>query len=330
MATYKISKKNNAENLLEKEEKRRDLGFGTKITGASNRLVNVDGSFNVKRDNVPFWSWLNPFHRLTIMSWPKFIMIVFLFFFFTNCLFSSIYLLIGTEHLAGMLRQNKTDDFWEAFFFSAQTLTTVGYGRISPIGHLTSAVASIEALVGLLSFALATGLVYGRFSRPKPHILFSNKALIAPYLDANAFMFRIINLQANELIDMKAEVSISIVEDQKDGTRLRRYYAMHLERSQVVFFPLSWTIVHAITDSSPLFNQTPEKLAEGEAEVLISIKGIEETFLQTVSVRKSYRFSDMVWGAKFVPMFDSSKIEGKVHLDVNDVHEFEIKELNLV
>jgi inward rectifier potassium channel len=305
-----------------------DLGFGTKITGNESRLMNEDGSFNVTRTNAPFWVWLNPFHRLTTISWSSFFTIVFFAFFITNCFFSIIYILVGTEHLAGMIGNSKIEHFWEAFYFSAQTLTTVGYGRISPVGQLTSAIAAFEALIGLLAFALATGLVYGRFSRPQPKILFSKFSLIAPFLDHNAWMFRIVNLQKNELLDVKVEVSLSRVETNNFGTKIRKYYFLELERKVVNFFPLSWTLVHPITEKSPLYNQTEQDLAESDSEFFIYINATEETFLQTVSVRSSYNYKQIKWGAKFKPMFDGTKIDGKVKIDVNDVHNFENANLN--
>ena len=321
--------KSHISDSLKSEKQRTDLGFGSKITDSESRLINPDGTFNVERIKTPFWSWLNPFHRLTTMSWPLFLLIVFLTFFLTNVFFSTIYILIGTEHLVGMLGVSKLEHFWEAFYFSAQTLTTVGYGRISPIGHLTSAVAAVEALVGLLAFALATGLLYGRFSRPKPRILFSKNALIVPYNEINAFMFRIINLQQNELLDIRAEVSLTRVETKADSTKLRKYYTLELERKQVNFFPLSWTVVHPITDKSPLFGETAESMANSDAEFLVYLKATEESFLQNVSVRASYRFNQLVWGAKFVPMFDGAHFDGKVKLDVNSVHNFENVKLNV-
>jgi inward rectifier potassium channel len=306
-------------------EDRKDIGFGTRMTDLNVRLMNTDGSFNVKRTNIPFWERLNLFHRLTVMPWPKFMVTVFLVFFLTNCLFSLIYVLIGTDHLIGVIASNTADRFWEAFFFSAQTLTTVGYGRISPVGHWASAVAAIEALMGLLAFALATGLLYGRFSRAVPKILFSRNALISPYLEMNALMFRMINEKSSELIDLMVDVNLSRIEVLPDGKTTRKYYALNLERNHVNLFPLSWTLVHPITEDSPLWEQTPQSLAESDTEFIIFIKAIDETFSQQVHLRYSYRFDEMVWNAKFSPMFDANqyltKLEG---VDVQKIHAYQL------
>jgi len=262
------------------------------------------------------------------MSWPKFFAVTFGSYFVINCLFSVIYILIGIEHLSGITSTTMNEDFWEAFFFSAQTLTTVGYGRVAPMGHLTSAIAAIEALLGLLGFALATGLVYGRFSRPKSMILFSRNAVFAPYLDINAWMFRMINESPNELVDVRVEVSLSRLETLSNGQRTRKYYGLKLERNQVNFFPLSWTLVHPLTEESPLYGATEESMAESDSEFLIYVRATEETFLQPVHARFSYRFNEIVWGAKFRPMFDNTKIEGIVKVDVQTLHNYDSMPLN--
>jgi inward rectifier potassium channel len=323
--------KNNSDILLQNEEDRKDLGFGTRLTDVSMRLLNPNGTINVKRTNVPFWERINLFHRLTVMSWPRFLLAVFCLFFLTNCLFSGFYILIGTEHLLGIIGTSMSERFWESFFFSAQTLTTVGYGRISPVGHLASAVAAIEALMGLLSFALATGLLYGRFSRPIPKILFSRNILVSPYLEIEGLMFRIINERSSELIDLKVDVTLSRIETLPNGTKTRKYYTLKLERSQVNLFPISWTIVHPIIEESPLYEQTPELLAESDAEFLIFIRAIDETFSQAVHLRYSYRFNEMVWDAKFRPMFDSGQALGKpLEIDVQNIHLFDLVGTELI
>jgi inward rectifier potassium channel len=328
MATNRLINKIKRSNLLEKEEERRDLGFGTRITADGGRLINSNGTFNVSRVNISFWAWADIFHRLTLLTWPRFFLIVFAVYFVVNCFFSLLYILIGVEHLQGIRGTSMMEQFWGAFFFSAQTLTTVGYGHVAPVGLTTSALSSIESLVGVLGFAIASGLVYSRFSRPIPKILFSKNAVFAPYLDINAWMFRMINESPNELVDVRVEVSLSRLETLPNGQRTRRYYQLKLERNQVNFFPLNWTLVHPITEDSPLYGATEEGMKESDSEFLIYIKATEETFLQQVHARYSYRFEEVAWGAKFKPMFDNSKIEGVVKIDVQKIHDFEQVSLN--
>ena len=153
-------------------------GFGSQAQAQGNRLVNKDGSFNVKRDGLPLFNRFNPFHDLILMSWMHFSLIIFAFYFTVNLIFAFIYFYIGIEHLGGIIGSTLKDKFFEAFFFSTQTFTTVGFGRINPIGNAASTVAAIESLIGLMAFALATGLLYGRFSRPNVKLIRSENAVI--------------------------------------------------------------------------------------------------------------------------------------------------------
>ena len=303
-----------SEILIKKEQEREDIGFGTKITGASTRLVNRDGNFNVKRVGQPFMAWLNLYNRLIVMSWGKFGLLILSVFILTNFLFASLYYLVGTQYLQGIEAASTLEKFAESFFFSAQTLTTVGYGRISPVGFWASFIAAIESLLGLLSFALATGLLYGKFSRPVAHIGYSENALISPYLETKAFMFRIINERSHQLIEVAAEVVFSKLETMEDGSKTRKYYGLKLERKSVNFFPSNWTIVHAITEESPLYGHTEIELKESEAEILVLIKGFDDSFAQNVHSRNSYLHNEIVWDAKFEIMHENEGHLTKIDL----------------
>lgn len=313
--------------MLTQEENRKDLGFGTRITSERVRLINKDGSFNVRRMGDSFLNSVNWYHRLIVLGWGKFFGIIFLFYFLLNILFASVYLFIGIEHLEGITSQHQQSPFWEAFFFSAQTLTTVGYGRISPTGFWANSVAGLEALIGLLLIALATGLFYGRFSRSVPRIRFSKNSVIAPYLDINGLMFRIIHERDNELIDLDVELTLSCLDTLPSGAKTRKYYPLELERSHVNFFPLNWTLVHPITEDSPLAQATEKSLAEKDAEFLIMIRATDETFMQQVHVRFSYHYEEVLWGAKFAPMFDTSS-QGNVAVRISDIDNYQAASLN--
>ena len=304
--------------LVQQEEQRQDLGFGTKINDRYSRLINKDGSFNINRVNESFWDRLNIYNRLITMGWVQFLGWVLLFYLVENVMFAGIYLMAGAENLKGADDRIFYGPFWKAFFFSAQTLTTVGYGHIAPNSFLTSAIAAFESMLGLLAFALATGLLYGRFSRPVAHIRFSKQAVFAPYLDVNGWMFRIINARANQLIDVQVEVSLSRLETKPDGTRYRRYYSLNLERGKVNFFPTNWTLVHPITAESPLHGCTPEDFAESDAEFLILFRAMDDTFSQMVHSRYSYRYGEVRWGQKFAPMFDGDQA-GMVTVDLDEL-----------
>jgi inward rectifier potassium channel len=314
-------------DLVAQEEKRQDLGFGTKLNDAYSRIINKDGSFNVVHRGGNWGDRMNLYHRLITMPWPKFLLYVFLFYVLANVPFALLYLAAGTENLRGLDSSMNLSSFWAAYFFSAQTLTTVGYGHIAPIGFVASTIAAIESLVGLLAFALATGILYGRFSRPVAHIQFSKHALFSPYLDINALMFRIIHKTDSQLIDVELTVTFSRMEAKPDGSMIRKYYSLTLERGKVSFFPTNWTIVHAITDDSPLYGTTPEQLAESDAEFLILLRAMDDTFSQAVHSRYSYRYDELRWGRKFRPMFDAS-IPGMVVLDMNKLDDTEEVSLN--
>jgi inward rectifier potassium channel len=318
-----MSKKN---VLVENERNRQDLGFGTKLTDRRKRLLKQDGQFNVKRKGQSFEAWLNIYNRFIMMPWKTFFLIVLLVYLLLNFIFAVTYYIIGVEHLIGVNMTSTHSQFWDAFFFSAQSLTTVGYGRISPDGFAASWVSSIESLVGLMMFAIVTGLLYGRFSRPAARILFSGNALIAPYLNINALMFRMVNERSNQLINMEVSMVFSKIEI-RNGVPNRRYYGLTLERAKVNFFPTDWTIVHPLTEDSPLYNETPESLANSDAEFMIAIQGIDDTFADAVYVRHSYKTEEIVWGAKFTPMIEDDGDEMYV-LDLKKVGNYRPAELN--
>lgn len=316
--------------LVDQEEKRQDLGFGTKLNDTYSRLINKDGSFNISRNHESFWDRANLYNRLITMPWRQFLGLVILVYFTENLIFAALYMLAGPENLMGVgnvMGTNPMEQFWGCFFFSAQTLTTVGYGHISPVGYLTSSIAAFESMVGLLAFALITGLLYGRFSRPVAHIRFSKHAIFAPYLDVNAWMFRIIHRRSNQLIDVQVEVSLSRLETKPDGTRYRRYYGLDLERNKVNFFPTNWTIVHPITPDSPLHGITPGSFETSDAEFLILLRATDDTFSQTVHARYSYRAEEILWGQKFRPMFNGQQA-GMVSLDLRKLDDTDEAPLN--
>jgi inward rectifier potassium channel len=276
-----------------------DPGLTTQFTGDLRRTINPDGSFNVKRTGLS-WRDANPYLMLIDTTWPRFLLVVLIGFVAVNMGFACLYLMIGIEHLKGL--ESEMGPFANAFFFSFHTLTTVGYGNVYPEGGWANTISSLEAATGLMVFAIATGLLYGRFSRPSARIIYSKKAIIAPYQDGTSLQFRIANARSNTLMNMEARVLLMTV-DASDGTLRRNYIDLALERPKIYFFALTWTIVHPIDQSSPFFGKSPEDLAKLESEVLILIQGFDDTFSQVVHSMYSYRHDEMVWGAKFTPAF---------------------------
>ncbi len=300
----------------------KDLGFGTQVQSGQGRLINGDGSFNVRRKGFPLLERLSFYHQLIAMPWWKFHLLVFLVYFVANLLFACVYCIIGLEHLGGMqMDASPLDKFWESFFFSAQTLTTVGYGRINPVGFTASTVSAIESLSGLLGFALATGLIYGRFARPVANILFSKTSVIAPFQDMNAWMFRMVNARDNQLIEVEVQVNITYIKT-VNGKPLRQYAALELERNKVTMFPTTWTIVHPLTDKSPLYNIGPNEMRDMQLEFMIMVKAFDDGFSTNVHSRYSYIVEDVEWGEKFVNIHETTP-DGKtlIRLDRLDLRE---------
>jgi len=291
-----------------------DPGLGEKYFKHTKRIINKDGSFNIKRTGGGFSS-VNGFHYLINITWPKFLLIVFGGFVFINVFFALLYELAGIENLSNAVAGNELQSFLNTFFFSVQTFATVGYGGIHPIGIFSNIIASLESMTGILSFALATGLLYGRFSKPSAKIIFSDKAIITAFKEGKALMFRIANSRPNILMEMEANAMITFL-DKINEQFTRQYYPLKLEIKFINFFPLPWTIVHPIDEDSPLYGKTENDFKELEAELLIMIKGFDDSFSQHVITRSSYKFDEILWDVKFVRAYSTDETgETIVHLE---------------
>ena len=296
-----------------------DPGLTTKFTGQLRRAINPDGTFNVHRKGTRLRDE-NLYLQMIDTTWPRFFLVVTIVFLAVNVAFAVLYMAIGIGRLQGT--EPEMSAFVNAFFFSVHTLTTVGYGNVFPRGPSANAIAALEAATGLMVFAVMTGLLYGRFSRPSARILFSNNALIAPYQDGQSLQFRITNARSNTLMNLEARVLLMTVV-KNDGQLKRDFVDLELERRKVYFLPLTWTIVHPIDSTSPLYGKTPEDLEKMEAEILILIQAFDDSFSQVVHSIYSYRHSEFLWGAKFVQAF-SVDPKGDLILDLDRVHELKM------
>jgi inward rectifier potassium channel len=296
-----------------------DPGLTTQFSGELRRTINADGSFNVRREGLR-WRDANPYLMLIDTTWTRFLLIVFAAFLFVNLIFACLYLMIGIHNLKGL--ESDMGAFANAFFFSVHTLTTVGYGNVYPEGASANVISSLEAATGLMVFAIATGLLYGRFSRPTARIVYSKNAIIAPYQDGTSLQFRVTNARRNVLMNMEAHVLLMTV-DSSDGELRRSFVDLPLERRGVYFFALTWTIVHPIDSDSPLYGKTREDLAKQSAELLILMQGFDDTFSQVVHSRYSYRHDEMIWGAKFAPAFKVDA-KGDMVVEVNRIDEMKL------
>ncbi len=261
----------------------RDLGFGAVVSRESHqRLLNRDGSFNVERKGLTLLESLSPYHLLITMPWWQFFLLGVTWYFLVNVVFALGYMACGPGALVSTSPGTAQYPFWRAFFFSVETMSTIGYGNIVPVNLAANILVAIEALIGLAGFAIVTGLLFARISRPTANVLFSSHAVVAPYQNLTALEFRVANARSNELIEVSAKVIVSRFE-QVDGVHTRRYYPLKLERDSVVFLPLTWTVVHPIDEDSALYGESAESLRASNAEILVLAKGLRRNFFHHCS-----------------------------------------------
>ncbi|MBK6536250.1 MAG: hypothetical protein IPG09_00275 [Ignavibacteria bacterium] len=300
-----------------------DLGIGNKVLDSDQRIVTKDGKFNIERRGISFFKSFSIYHYLISISWLKFCSLILLVYLLVNIFFAFLYLAGGVENFEGIETNNTFDRFVNEFFFSTQTFTTVGYGRINPVGVYSNIISSIESLTGLLSLALATGLLYGRFSRPVAKIIYSDNAIIAPFNGVNAFQFRIANMKNDhDMIDVETEVILS-----KEVNNLRKFFNLKLEYRKINFFNASWTINHIINEESPVYGLSEKDLKDSDCEFLILIKGYDNTFAQYVNSRYSYRYDELIWGARFTNIYGRSE-DGRGMIELDKISLIEKAELN--
>lgn len=299
-----------------------NTGFGTNTADYGGRFVNKNGQPNIQKKGVNIFERISWYHSFLALPRWKFLVLIFVFYIGVNLLFAGIYCMAGLEHLPGIdLKGTQLQRFGDAFFFSTQTFTTVGYGHVSPSGLLVSSISSIEALTGLLSLALATGLFYGRFSKPTAYLKFSNNAVIAPFKDGIALMLRIAPFKNTALTDAETKLTLGMIVEE-DGKSVNRFFPLELEYSKVNALTLSWTIVHPITEDSPLYGFSKEDFENTRGEFMIFVKAFDDMFSNTVVARSSYTFKEVVYGAKFIPMYFRNEEANATVLDLEKLNSF--------
>lgn len=296
-----------------------DLGLSSQVMESDQRILNKDGNFNIdrkgERDHI--------YHTLISMSWWSFLGYVFLFFTLINGGFALVYLLFGIENIAGVEHESFLKDLVNMFHFSVQTMTTVGYGHMYPTSTMQSVVASLHALVGLLTFALATGLVYGRFSNPRADIKYSQNILIAEHATmGKTLQVRLANRLSHDLL--QADARLLMLHNKEKGKQLvKQYVDLKLELSHIYFLPLNWTLVHKIDESSPLFNKSNKDIEESGVEFLVLISAFDDTFSQMVYSRTSYTHAELVENAKWDLAYSMDK-QGKRVFDISKLDNYTI------
>jgi inward rectifier potassium channel len=221
----------------------------------------------------------------------------------------------------GVLATNQWQLFKEMFFFSTETFTTVGYGRVNPIGDGANSIAAVESMLGFLSFAIATGLLYGRFSKPKAFLLFSKDALISPYRDGSALMFRFAAYKDHHTmtnVDIKVNAAMLIEEN---GNTTYKFYDLNLERNHVESLPMNWTVVHPLIPDSPIYDFTREDMKKADLEIYVSVRAFDDVYSNIVQQRTSYTYEEILFGRKFVQMYRESDDGKTTIVELHRIHE---------
>ncbi|SHL58569.1 ion channel [Chryseobacterium polytrichastri] len=294
-------------------------GFGD---NASGRFINKDGLPNVQRKGMNVFNRFSWYHTMLELSTFRFLSYLVVGYILINIVFAIIYYLIGVEHLTGIDKSDPLNEFIDVFFFSSQTFTTVGYGRIAPVGFTASLVATFEAFLGLLTFAIATGLFYGRFSRPRAYLKFSDITVIAPFQDATALMFRLAPYKNNALTDAEVILSTAI-EVIEEGRPKNKFYRLDTQLSKINTLALNWTVVHKIDENSPFYGFSEDDFKNTNIEIIVHVRAFDEVFSNTVVQRSSYVSREIVYGAKFTTMYYPNKDNQTTVLDLDKINDYQ-------
>jgi inward rectifier potassium channel len=256
------------------------------------------------------------------MSWPQFLGLLLLLYFVSNVAFGLVYAAFGEGGIVDTAGSTPSNVLVRGFFFSVQTFATIGYGNIHPMGVLPNLVVTLESYYSLIINALITGIAFARFAKPTARILFSDVAVIAPYRDNEGLMFRLVNGRNNQLINVRLQVLFARFVNE-DGRTVRRFDQLDLERNQVTFFPLSWTVVHPITRDSPLWGLDGDDFVRTDGELLILLTATDETFAQQVHTRSSYKPTEIQCGAKFVSIYNEMSDGDPISIDIRKLSKTE-------
>jgi inward rectifier potassium channel len=279
------------------------------------RILDPQGRINIVRTGVRNGFFGDLYHFLLVSSWLRLVGLLAAAYVVANTLFAVAYLLEGhsLEHAAA-------GSFSDAFFFSVQTMATIGYGYIIPRTLFANILVTLESLIGLLGLAVVTGLVFAKFSRATARVLFSRVAVVTPRDGVPSLMFRMANRRGNQIVEARIHVVLALTESTAEGEVIRRLHDLEMARAQHALFALSWTAIHPITAGSPLYRATRESLAATEAEIIVSLTGLDESFGQTVHARHAYTSEEIIWGARFVDILSRSP-DGRRLIDYTCFHD---------
>lgn len=301
-------------NMLNiKARRSEDPGIGTNFDKPLDRLVGKDGRFHVRRLGEAT-GLREGFVALATMPTGQLVITFVLGYLGMNLIFGSLYMLVGVENLGNANLTSLTGRWLSAIGMSVQTLTTVGYGSLYPNSPATWTLAAVEGVFGILGFSLVSAVIYARFARPSMRIAYSEHALFAPFREGWSFQLRLANRRSTMLVEAEARLMLVMADVDDQGERLN-YYNLKLQLDRVSFLPLSWTLVHPIDGDSPLAGISYDEMVQRRAEVILVLKGTDEGYMQQVITRHSYRYDEMVWGARYIRAFSARK--GSMQLDLD-------------
>jgi inward rectifier potassium channel len=281
------------------------------------KITNRNGKLEVEGLGAWHSYWRDPYHLMLTVPWIGFAAIVSVGYILVNVIFALLYL-AGGDCLEGA----KPGSFLDAFFFSVQTLASIGYGVISPKTLYANIIVTLEAIASLLAIAVVTGLAFARFSKPTARVIFSDVAVITPHNGVPTLTFRAANKRSNFILEARVIVDFLIDEVTKEGEFFRRFYELKLLRQRTSSFNLAWTIMHPIDESSPLYQMTPEMLINGRALIVVSLVGTDETVAYTINARHNYSAQEILWNYRFANMI-TTKPNGDGCLDYRQFHSVE-------
>ncbi|MBD2505220.1 ion channel [Anabaena azotica] len=276
-----------------------------------------NGKFEIIGMGAWYSYWRDPYHLLLTIPWTGFLLIVWVSYILINIIFALAYWLGGD-----CIANARPGSFLDLFFFSVQTLASIGYGAMYPKTLYANIIVTIEAMTGIVGIALMTGLAFARFSRPSARVIFSRVAVITPYNGVPTLMFRTANQRRNLILEAQMRVYLMRDEITAEGEFIRRLHDLKLLRNQTPSFTLSWLALHPIDESSPLYGMSAESLVQTNTNIVISVSGIDETVAQVVHARHQYIARDILWNNRFVDIFHHTS-DGHRYIDYKYFHDVE-------
>ncbi len=273
----------------------------------THRYITRDGGVNIDRKGLHYHHPRDWYHWMLTLSWAQIVLFIGVLFFIINLFFGGLYWLD-----ASCIEGADPSSFWDYFFFSVQTFGTIGYGHMWPKGNWANSIMAVQSFLNFCSFGLITGLLFSRFSRPSARVMFSNFAVISPYEGRATLSFRAANRRGNQILQAQVHVSLSRNETTMEGESIRRIYDLKVLRPTSSFFNLTWTIRHVIDADSPLYEKTPEDLRDSETEIIVLLSGIDDVYGQLVHGRFAFNHEEILFGYRFVNMFDRKDHGGSV------------------